>query len=65
MTEAELLRAIEIASGGLGYAAWTVGITDDPVVVELSTTTLRVGARGERIANPRPDALNKHSVTKG
>ena len=30
MTEAEVLRAIEIARGGLGYAAWTVGITDDP-----------------------------------
>ena len=30
MTEAALLLAIEVASRGLGYAAWTIGITDDP-----------------------------------
>ena len=30
MTEAALLPAIRVASGGLGYAAWTIGITDDP-----------------------------------
>ena len=30
MTEAELVRAIEMARGGMGYGAWTIGITDDP-----------------------------------
>ena len=30
MTEAELVRAIEMARGGMGYRAWTIGITDDP-----------------------------------
>ena len=30
VTEAALRLAIEVASGGLGYAAWTIGITDDP-----------------------------------
>ena len=30
MTEAELIYAIEAARGGMGYEAWTIGITDDP-----------------------------------
>ena len=30
MTEAELIHAIELARGGMGYEAWTIGITDDP-----------------------------------
>ena len=30
MTEPALILAVEIARGGLGYEAWTIGITDDP-----------------------------------
>ncbi len=30
MTERALIYAIEAAKGRLGYAAWTIGITDDP-----------------------------------
>ena len=30
LTEAALLRAIEMARGALDYKAWTVGITDNP-----------------------------------
>ena len=30
MTAAELIDAIELARGGMGYEAWTIGITDGP-----------------------------------
>ena len=66
MTEAELIHAIEAATGGMGYEAWTIGITDDPGASQgMSTATLWVGARSKRTVNARPDSLNTDSATRG